>query len=497
MKNYVIVAVALFGFSALQAQDISDALRYGQENLNGTARFQAMSGAFGALGGDFSAINVNPAGSAVFTTSQVGLTLSSLNKKNKSEYFGTVTDENESAFDLSQGGAVFVFKNDKVDSKWTKATLAVNYENTNSLRNSIYSAGTNPTNSIANYFLSYANQGAVSLNTLESSYYENLNYGDAQAFLGYQAFLINPVTNDLSNSIYTTNVLAGGNYYQENAIATTGFNGKLNFNAATSYDNKYFIGINLNSHFTDFRKSTSVFESNTNGGSNGVSRIRFNNELYTYGTGFSFQLGGIAKLTDGLRVGLAYDSPTWYSLNDEISQAVSSRHFVDAVEISTIVNPRVTVEYDVYKLQTPGKWTGSAAYVFGTSSLISIDYSIKDYSATTFKPKNEFSGINNAMSQILDNSAEIRIGAEHRIKQLSLRAGYRMEQSPYKNKNLMGDLTGYSAGLGYDFGGTKVDLAYSYFERDSQQAFLNQGFTDGANISSVNNNVSLSLIFEL
>ena len=116
---------------------------------------------------------------------------------------------------------------------------------------------------------------------------------------------------------------------------------------------------------------------------------------------------------------------------------MSSRHFIDEVETSTTVNPRITVAYDVYKLQTPGKWTGSAAYVLGTTSLISVDYSIKDYSATTFKPKNEFTGVNNAMSELLDNSSEIRIGAEHRIKQLSLRAGYRMEQSPYKNKNFM------------------------------------------------------------
>ena len=497
MKKYATFALALLGFSALQAQNISDAVRYSQESLNGTARFRAMSGAFGALGGDFSAINVNPAGSAVFATSQVGMTLGNSNKKNESNYFGTLTDSKENSIDLSQGGAVFVFKNDNMESKWKKLALAINYENTNNFRNSLFSAGTNPNNSIADYFLSYANQSGVTLNTLESSYYENLNYGEAQAFLGYQAYLLNPVTNDLNNSQYTSNVLAGGNYYQENTVSTTGFNGKLNFNIATSYDDKYYFGLNLNSHFTDFRQSTSVYESNNNGGSNGVSKLRFNNELYTYGSGFSFQLGGIAKVTEGLRLGLAYDSPTWYSLNDEISQSVSSKHFIDDVETNTTVNPRITVAYDVYKLQTPGKWTGSAAYVFGTSSLISVDYAIKDYSATTFKPKNEFTGVNNAMSDILDNSSEIRIGAEHRIKQLSLRAGYRMEQSPYKNKNLMGDLTGYSAGLGYDFGGTKVDLAYNYFERDSQQSFLNQGFTDGSNISSVNNNVSLSLIFEL
>ena len=53
------------------AQNSSDVLRYGSENLQGTARFQGMGGAFGALGGDLSALNINPAGSAVFNNSLI------------------------------------------------------------------------------------------------------------------------------------------------------------------------------------------------------------------------------------------------------------------------------------------------------------------------------------------------------------------------------------------------------------------------------------------
>jgi hypothetical protein len=49
-------------------------MRYSQDNLTGTARYRAMS-AFGALG-DLSSLNVNPAGSAVFSNNQMGLTLS-------------------------------------------------------------------------------------------------------------------------------------------------------------------------------------------------------------------------------------------------------------------------------------------------------------------------------------------------------------------------------------------------------------------------------------
>jgi long-subunit fatty acid transport protein len=69
------------------------------------------------------------------------------------------------------------------------------------------------------------------------------------------------------------------------------------------------------------------------------------------------------------------------------------------------------------------------------------------------------------MTTTLDNTGELRIGAEYKIEKLSLRAGYRIEQSPYKNKTTVGDLTGYSGGLGYNFGSTKIDLSYAYAKK--------------------------------
>ena len=81
MKKIVFLLITAFSIP-LQAQDISDAVRFAQENLNGTARFRSMGGAFGALGGDFSSININPAGSVVFANSQVGFTVSNFSINN-------------------------------------------------------------------------------------------------------------------------------------------------------------------------------------------------------------------------------------------------------------------------------------------------------------------------------------------------------------------------------------------------------------------------------
>lgn len=498
MKKYLLTITAGLFLTAAHSQEIPDALRYAVENINGTARYRAMSGAFGALGGDFSSINVNPAGGAIFVNNQVGVTLSSYNVNNKSNYFGTNTSEEDHTFDLNQAGGILVFENDREKTGWRKFTLALNYENTNNYDNTIFSAGTNPTNSVSNYFVSYANQnGGVALSTLQNSFYEQLNYADAQAFLGYQGYIINPSEDVPGNTLYVSNVPGGGNYYQENAFVSTGYNAKLTVNFATQYQDWLYLGINTNFYNTDYRQSSSFFEENSNDPANGAQRLRFNNDLYTYGSGFSVNLGAIAKF-EGLRAGLAYESPTWYRFQDELSQSLSSvRVGEDATLVTTIVDPNVTIIYDTYKLQTPGKLTASLAYVFGAHGLLSVDYSMKDYGNMKFRPESDFMNANDVMSDVLDVSNELRIGGEYRIQKFSLRGGYRNEGSPYKNKNIMGDLTGYSAGIGYNFGNTKLDLSYSYSERESQQGFFSQGFTDGAEIKSVNNNVSVTVIFEL
>jgi hypothetical protein len=72
MKQYLyIAAFSLAALTTYAQQDLNtaqDAVRMSQDNLTGTARFRAMSGAFGALGGDLSAININPAGFRLYLT---------------------------------------------------------------------------------------------------------------------------------------------------------------------------------------------------------------------------------------------------------------------------------------------------------------------------------------------------------------------------------------------------------------------------------------------
>ncbi|HMK06895.1 MAG TPA: outer membrane protein transport protein [Flavobacterium sp.] len=502
MKKSIVLLIAGLSFSALHSQNGSDAIRYAQENLNGSARFRAMGGAFGAVGGDLSAINVNPAGSAIFANSQIGISISDYNTNTKSDYFGTKTSESNIAFDLNQLGGVFIFYNHAEKTGWKKFALSVNYDNANDFDNTLYRAGTNPGNSVASYFMSYANQAGLTGNDYETYYFDELTLRERQGFLGYDSGAIAAAGGNLNNNTFVSNIPGGGNYFQDEYITTAGYNGKLSFNVSTAYNDRFYFGLNINTYFTDYSKFSSFYEENSNSplpGTN-VQNLTFDNDIHTYGNGFSFQLGAIAKITNSFRAGLAYESPTWYEFNDEVRQIVYTNGAGLRYGNSGASNSDFYVLYDPYNLKTPSKFTGSLAYVFGKSGLLSVDYSVKDYSNTRFSPKDDyFNPINTAMSNNLTVAGELRIGAEYRIKNWSLRGGLRHEDSPYKNNlvNAIGDLTSFSGGFGYAFTRTRVDLSYTHSQRESQEGFFSQGLTDPIKTKTQNNNISLGLTFEL
>lgn len=496
MKNYISILGLVLASTAMQAQDINDALRYSQTEPLGTARFRALSGAFGAVGGDLSAINLNPASSVIFNNNQVAFTLSNYNTKNNSDYFGTKSSDSNNSIDLGQAGGVFVFENHH-ESEWKKFALALNYENQNNFDNSLFISGTNPTNSIDDYFLNYAN--GIQLGVLENFNFEELSFQEQQAYLAYNAFIIDPVTTNQNNIQYTS-AMVPGNFYHENSVESTGYNGKLAFNASANYQDKLMIGLNLNSHFSDYVRNSSFFESNDNNTSTDtyVKRVYFDNSLHTYGNGFSFQLGAILKLSNQFRVGATYESPTWHRLTDELMQSVAAVSADNTSELpADVVDPNLTMVFAPYTIQTPGKLTGSAAIIFGKQGFISVDYSTKDYSSMRLKPENDYTTDNNRIENLFTRSNELRIGGEYKVEKWSLRGGFRSETSPYKDENMMGDLTGYSAGVGYNFGGTKLDFAYSTSERDYGYQMFSTGLTDRANSTIKNNNVTVTLSFEL
>ncbi|WP_299889176.1 OmpP1/FadL family transporter [uncultured Lacinutrix sp.] len=511
MKKLILLFVGILLMPTIYAQDINDALRYSSGEITGTARFRALSGAFGALGGDLSAVNINPASSSVFANSNASFTLGSLNIDNDVSFFEGRNSNSESDIKLQQGGGAFVFKNRNENSKWKKFALSIAYDNTRNYEDNWFAKGTNGTdtsngNSIGDYFLNIT-QGlrldeisALPGETVSQAYSEIGNifgYTNQQAFLGYDSFILEPDTPDDDNTSYTSNI-ANGKFSQEYSLNSTGYNGKVAFNASALYGDNFYFGLNLNSHFLNYERSTFLFEENDNTGSL-VNQVGFENNISVNGSGFSFQIGTIFKVAQGLRLGLTYDSPTWMTIEEETTQYIETVRNEGGTDILRVLDPQVLNVFPQYKLQSPGKITGSLAYIFGTNGLINFDYSRKDYSNIKFKPTSDayFSDQNLIINNNLKAASTYKVGGEYKIKRFSLRGGYRFEESPYKNETTIGDLRGYSLGLGYKFGNTTIDLTYDQSKQSRNHQLFNTGLVDAVTIDNVNSNITLSLGFQL
>lgn len=501
MKKNLLFIIPILSISLLNAQDLTDGLRYATDVTTGTARFNALSGAFGALGGDLSAIAINPAGSAVFLQNNTSFTFSVDGVNNSSNYFNTTTQDSNNELNINQGGAVFIFNTYNADSPWKKFSLALNYNKTNDHDIDLFIKGTGNT-SIANFFVEQA-QG-IRLDLLELQSGESISdlyafLGRTQgiqaqnAFLGFQGFIFDPVTDDPGNTQYISNV-ASGNFNQEYVYLSRGYTGKYSFNMATQYTDDFFFGINLNSHIIDYRQSTLLFESNSNKGSI-VNRIEFENNLQVLGTGFSAQIGAITKIANDFRIGLTYDTPTWFVISEETTQYLETRRMEDNQSITEIIAPAVRNVFEDYNLRIPGKFTGSAAYIFGKDGLLSFDYSYKDFANIKFSPSSDaaFVAQNNLIRTTLKAVSTFKVGGEYRIDQLSIRGGFNYEESPYKNKAILGDRQGFSVGLGYNFGNYTFDIAYSRSEQSRNQQLYSVGLTDTAAIDTVYNNFLFTL----
>lgn len=504
MKKIIITAGLLFAINFMSAQEItpSDAVLFGTKQLNGTARFNAMGGSFGALGGDVSGIQINPAGSALSNYNTASFTGSYRWFKNDATFLGSKSSDKDGDLQATNAGGIFVFDNTSAKNALKKVTFGVVIGTDAVYDNSQYMSGVN-NQSIGNYFLGHANTGfngqAVPTDLVKiqqgetiTDLYAYLNsvangFSAQQAMLGYQSYILN----ENGSNGYVSNV-APGTYNQSASVITSGYNGKLTANAGFDFNDRFYLGANINYHYLDFLKNASVYERNTsNAIENGVTEILFNNNTYTYGSGFSFNIGGLVNITNELRAGLSYESPTWYRVNDEFQQNVSTNYRVNSLQSTANVYPDVVTIYEKYTIKTPASFTGSLSYVFGKSALINIDYTRKDYSKTEYKGGG-FDNLNTFYNDQLKASNEIRVGGEYRIQRVSLRAGYRFVESPYKDTSIVGDINSISGGIGYSFGTARLDLGYTFTHQPMQSQLITSGLSDNAQIKTKLNNISLT-----
>lgn len=503
MRSLFFLGAVLIVSQFTVSQTINDLVYLTKNDLSGTARYTSMGGAFGALGGDLTAIINNPASSSVFLNTEMGASINLQSRLNEGQFFGEFKSTNEDSFHFDQFGVVFVFNNTDEKNPWSRISAAINVNRIANFNQKASLTGNN-NKSIADYFLYYANGieyqdiQLYSDETISDVYRylgDEIGFGAQQAFLGYQSYIIDPLTADDTEKSYISNITSSNNRNNLD-ILNSGFHRKTSFNFSGLYKNILHLGVNFNLHKLDFRNKKDFFEGNQDL-SSFVYDVNFNEDLISFGDGFSFQFGGILKI-ENIRLGATYDSPQWIDLQDETQQKISSYRFEDGFAIKETINPDITNSYLPYRLKIPSKTTLSFAYIFNLAGLISLDYSTQNFSQTYVSQEGTsgfLNSLNEETNKILNPVNTLKIGGEYRLKNVSLRGGYF-----YQTKNQSTNENGNQAltfGIGFDFGGSNLNLSLVKFEQNRDFTVFSRGLTSPYSIKENLTQFTLSYNFKL
>ena len=440
MKNILLyILLFVFGYTSYaQSLGYTDlGLLFSEENYNGTARYNAMGGAFGALGGDVSSIYQNPAGGAVFNRSEISGSLSMENINTEATYYNATTYNNTSSFRVPQVGFVMVFDSPYPSTNWSKFTFGFNYSMVNDFDNKYRVQGNNDA-SYTRYNLHPFDENELPYNISKAQSFTNITKG--------------------RSDVYT-------------------------FTLASAYKNFFYIGSSLNFH--DIRFTQEAYLSEQNGDNDNNSLFAdYSQYISELSSGISLGIGIILKPTRNIRFGVAYQSPVWHTEIIEDSNAIDydpdnsyegfKEQGVLAIYSSDINGKYLNTNSETpplltyrYGLNTPEKWTVSAAITLGQHGLISADLYQKNYSLMRFTNSYDFLEENEEIKNIFSKTRGIKAGGELRFNQISLRGGVLLEETPYSVVSDVEYKKGISMGVGFKFRNAKLDFAYQHSKYES------------------------------
>jgi hypothetical protein len=436
MKNIriaMIVTMWAIGACTVFSQSHLDAFKYGQSDLSGTARYLGMGGAFGALGGDISVMDANPAGLAVYRTSEVVATLNLTSTATATDWMGTSLENSNRTklnFDNIAYIGYFPTSNETGIVSWN---AGFSYNRLKNYNRSYTISTANAPHSLSDNIAELASEHDVyDLEHEKGSYNAYLDgSADWLSVLGYNAGIIDYFNNQ---GVYAS---AFGNfdgagyhpYSLGNAslqVSERGSTNRYNFAFGMNISNHLFLGSSMSVTDIDYSFSSQYDEKFTND-----DDFYLDNGLSTKGSGFSVNVGAILRLGN-LRLGAAYNSPVWYEMTDyfygEAASSVTIPTLPDEENPRKMLDNTPSGSFYEYSYTSPDKWLFSAAYIFGQTALISMDYELTNSDGMRLFDRNgnssEFMDVNNDIRNQFNTTKTFRVGAELKLTpQFALRIG--------------------------------------------------------------------------
>ena len=410
-KIFTTVAALLF-IANLYGQTSSDAIDFSQVMYQGTAKSTGMADALGAVGGDQTSICINPAGMGLYRSNELNMSLGFLCNTSKSSYYDN--DETTNRLRLNIPNIGFVSTREKSNYSFVRFTqFGISLNRTNDYNIFNNARGLNPTSSMIDSYLVQID--GYSPYDIEQDFPFTI-------FPAWQTYLIDTVDG------YYTSPVPQGNLWQNQDYDFKGRSEEWTFAFSANCMDRLFLGASIGiTHLKRFGTRTYKEEVPTGYHENDFRDWTFTEDLSSSGLGANLKLGFIYHANTWLRFGVAFHSPTIYSI-DETWQTETENHMrlFDAKYLS----PNSAYNYYLF---TPLKWVGSVAFV-GHRSMISIDAEYTNYAKSNFDCTDDdyydYSNTNKEIAELYGRSLNLRIGAEYMLRSSYIRAGLAYYGSP-------------------------------------------------------------------
>ncbi|MDR2475620.1 MAG: outer membrane protein transport protein [Bacteroidales bacterium] len=465
MKKHTITALLIVFASGASAQIAEmEALKYSQTQIKGTARYMGLGGAFTSLGGDISSITDNPAGIAVYRSKELAATVGFGNIATSTKQEGNSQSNSLFKFTFDNLGYVGTVNTENSESSIKNWNFGFVYNRKNSYNRNYRSRGNirNGSSSLTDYIANKTNTYKLNRNGREDFIYANdlefsSNYNpyyDSEipwlSILGYQGFLIDAVRDENNTEFFDSH------FVDENGplpmsgtsmdVSERGYVDDYNIALGMNYSHMLYVGLSLGIQSILHTWNSTYSESFENG--NGFDLI---NTRELNGSGVNFNIGFILRPTYSWRIGLAYHSPTFYSMT---STYWGQLHY-DVFDGNQLVSDKTGTPgsfgdeeypYTDFNLVTPQRLSVGTSFL-GEKGLLSIDYEFCDFSMLKIKDDRNYNTTPEDLDKVFTGMHTIKLGGELRLSDaFSLRAGYAHSTSPMTSDAKNGKMELFTSG---------------------------------------------------
>lgn len=440
---------------------VEDAIRFGNTEPLGTARFMGTGGSMTSIGVDYTTLHTNPAGIGWNRYSSVQLTGGFVTAPTKATLLGN-------------------FGNQEISDSRPRPTIpsfgVVYAQPTRSVDWSTFNIGVGVTR-LADFNETISYDG-FSEGSIIDAIVEDLNDNFSDPFRTDLIFDIDPSVSSIPLPLDQDGraILNDGSYYsdfdlEENLggkIRRTGTverSGSLNefaIGAGGNYKEKFLWGITLGIPFINFTETKVYDEVDERDEITSFDDAGFDETLEMTGSGVNFKFGAIYLPSPKTRISAAVHSPTFWTIDETYFTTLEYNYTIDGVaQGGTGLSPRSEAAIN---LQTPWKFMLGAGYLVGSKGFVSFDADYSNYAGSSFSFA-DFSEADEVTNEDIDNtlgsSIGVRLGGEVNVKPFQVRAGvgYRTIPNLDIRNDEAGGTTSVSIGAGWSKGKIFVDAA--------------------------------------